>query len=114
MFTIRVTFEGPQGGYECDALVDTGAAYSVIPSAALRSVGVRPSGRRGFRLADETRVEYEVGPVNLRYGGEVVPLLAVFGDDASLPLLGATALESLSLAVDMPNERLVPVDALLK
>ena len=113
-FSVRVTFEGPQGQLDCDALVDTGATYSVMPSQALRSIGVRPSGRRGFRLADDTRIEYEVGPVNLRYEGEGAPVLAVFGDDASSPLLGATALENLSLAVDMRNERLTPVDALLK
>ena len=113
-FSVRVTLEGPQGQLDCDALVDTGATYSVVPGQALRSIGVRPSGRRGFRLADESRIERDVGPVTLRYEGEDVPVLVVFGDDAASPLLGATALESLRLAVDTPNERLTPVDALLK
>lgn len=113
-FSVRVTLTGPQGQLACDALADTGVVYSVIPGRALRSIGVRPSGRRGFRLADESRIERDVGPVSLGYEGEDVPVLAVFGDDAASPLLGATALESLSLAVDMPNERLTPVDALLK
>ncbi len=113
-FSVRVTLSGPQGQLDCDALVDTGATYSVVPGQALRSIGVQPSGRRGFRLADESRIEYDVGPVTLRYEGEDVPVLVVFGDDSASPLLGATALESLSLAVDTPNERLTPVDALLK
>ena len=113
-FTVQVTFEGPQGRLNVDALVDTAATYPVVPAAALRSIGVQPSGRRGFRLADEARVEYDVGSVDLLYEGERVPVLVVFGDDGASPLLGATALENLSLAVDMPNQRLTPVDALMK
>ena len=113
-FSARVTFEGPQGQLDCDALVDAGATYSVLPEQTLRSIGVRPSGRRGFRLADGARFEHEVGPATLRYEGEAVPVLVVFGDAGSSPLLGATALENLSLAVDMRNQRLTPVDALLR
>lgn len=113
-FTVRVAFTGPEGRLDCDALVDTGAAYSVLPSASLRAIGVQPSGRRGFRLAGDTRVEYEVGAVNLEYDGEDVPVMVVFGGDHSSPLLGATALENLSLAADTANERITRVDALLK
>ena len=113
-FSVRVTLQGPDGQADVDALVDTGATYPVIPGAVLRAIGVRPSGRRGFLMADDSRVEYEVGPVFLQYDGEEVPVLVVFGDDEASPLLGATALENLSLAVDMRNERLTPVDALLK
>ncbi len=113
-FTVPVAFQGPQGEYECDARVDTGATYSVIPGVALRSIGVQPSVRRGFRLADDSHVEYEAGVANLRYGGENLPVLVVFGDESASLLLGPTALENLRLAVDMPTQRLVRVDALLK
>ena len=113
-FTVRVTLRGPSGQADVDALVDTGATYPVVPGAVLRSIGVQPSGRRGFRMADESRVEYDVGAVFLQHEGEEVPVLVVFGDEEAAPLLGATALENLSLAVDMRNERLTPVDALLK
>ena len=113
-FAVRVTLRGPNGRADVDALVDTGATYPVVPGAMLRSIGVRPSGRRGFRMADDSRVEFDVGPVFLQYEGEEVPMLVVFGDDEAGPLLGATALENLSLAVDMRNELLTPVDALLK
>ena len=114
MFSVSVAFEGPAGRVDVDALVDTGATYSVILGVALRSIGVQPSVRRRFRLADDTHVEYEAGVANLRYGGENLPVLVVFGDESASPLLGATALENLSLAVDMPAQRLVRVDALLK
>ena len=43
-----------------------------------------------------------------------VPLIVVFGDSGVTPLLGATALENLSMAVDPVNQRLIAVDALLK
>jgi hypothetical protein len=46
-------------------------------------------------------------------GGQTI-VLVVFGPEGIDPLLGATALEHLSLAVDPIHRRLVPVPALLK
>ncbi len=99
---------------DVDALVDTGATYSVLGADVMSRLGVRPSGKRRFRLADETVQEYEVGAVDLVYEAEQVPLIVVFGDPGVSPLLGATALENLSMSVDPVNQRLIAVDALLK
>jgi hypothetical protein len=41
-------------------------------------------------------------------------VLVVFAPEGTSPLLGATALENLSLGVDPVQQRLVPVNALLK
>lgn len=40
--------------------------------------------------------------------------LVVFADEEVEPLLGAYSLQGLMLGVESPNERLVPVDALME
>ena len=96
-----------------EALVDTGATYLTVPRPLLESLEVRPLERRLFRLGDERTVEYEVGIVALRIDQRTLPVLCVFGDPTSRPLLGAVALETFSLAADPVGRRLVPVPGLL-
>ena len=50
----------------------------------------------------------------MRLDGDATIVLVVFGPEGISPLLGATAVEHLSLAVDPIHQRLVPVPALLK
>lgn len=92
-----------------EALVDTGATYLVVPRNVLTTLGVRPIERRPFTLADGRTVEYEVGVVSLRLQGRTFPVLCVFGDEGSEPLLGAVALETFLLAADPVGKRLVSV-----
>ena len=114
-FSVQVRFVGPTGSsVDLDALVETGATYSVLGTDVMSRLGVQPSGKRRFRLADDTVREYEVGVVDLVYQSERVPLIVVFGDAGVSPLLGATALENLGMGVDPVNRRLIAVDALLK
>ena len=56
-------------------------------------------------------VQRDVARVPVRIGNEVQLTLAVFGDDASEPLLGAVTMEEFSLGVDPVNHTLVPVVA---
>ncbi len=44
--------------------------------------------------------------------GQTLPTLVVFGDEGSIPLLGAYTLEGFGLAADPINRRLVPVRGL--
>jgi clan AA aspartic protease len=96
-----------------EAPVDTGATYLTIPRPLLESLGVHPLERRLFRLGDGRTVEYEVGIVSLRIDQRTLPVLCVFGDSTSRPLLGAVALETFGLAADPVGRRLVPVPGLL-
>lgn len=93
------------------ALVDTGAAYSVLPSALLTRLGIVPSesGHR-FRLADGRRVEYDIGIVLLTIAGQTEICEVIFGSDGQY-LLGANALETFALAVNPVAERLMPIAA---
>ena len=93
------------------ALVDTGAAYTVLPAALLTRLGIVPSeyGRR-FRLADGRRVEYDIEDVLLTIEDKTERCAVVFGHDGQY-LLGANALEALALAVNPVGERLMPIAA---
>jgi predicted aspartyl protease len=97
-----------------DALVDTGATYSVFPRPALERLGIEPEERAPFVLADERRVFYEIGEARLRIDDRERFVVVVFGDPDAEALIGATTLELFSLGVGPLSQRLVPVDALLK
>lgn len=91
------------------ALVDTGAAYTVLPAALLTRLGIIPfeSGHR-FRLADGRRVEYDMGNALLTIGDRRKICSVIFGTDRQF-LLGANTLEAFQLMVNSFNERLEPM-----
>jgi len=95
-----------------EALVDTGAAYSLIPGRLLRGIGVKPSRTGRFKLADGRIVHRGVGLVTARVRHEETPTWVVFGDAESDPLLGASTLEELGLGVDSIHRSLVKVTPL--
>ena len=113
MGTFTVTVEvGDSAGNQfrsVEAMVDTGATYPTVPRDVLSSLGVEPIERASFVLANGQTVEYDVGLISLRLEGRTLPVLCVFADEGSEPLLGAIALESFRLAVDPIAQRLVPV-----
>jgi clan AA aspartic protease len=116
MGAFRVSFEigTPQGTrFETvGGLVDTGAAYTWMPGELLRRLGVAPNRTLPFGLADGTVIERDIGETRVRLNGRELTTLVVFGDEASVPLLGAYTLEGFALAVDPVNRRLVPVTVL--
>jgi predicted aspartyl protease len=85
---------------ETRPLVDTGAIYSQFPASLLERLGHRPNSTRGFTLADGSTTERPVGPVPIRIGSDVQPVLCIYGEEGSEMLLGATTLETFSLAPD--------------
>ena len=99
---------------DVEALVDTGATYTVLPKELLDQLGIAQEGQRRFELGDDRIVEYPIGYARLRLDGDQTIVLVVFGPEGIDPLIGATALEHLSLAVDPVHGRLIPVPALLK
>ena len=114
-FTVTLGVGDPQGlrYEEVEAMVDSGAAYTVLPASILEGLGVAPHEDRGFVLADGHRVERGFGQTWMRLDGREAVSPVVFWDEGSLPLLGAVTLEIFGLAVDPVNGRLLPVDALM-
>jgi len=96
-----------------EALVDTGATYTVLPASVLRRLGVQPHRRSTFQLADGTTKDWEMGRTWLRLDGSEEMTLVVFGEDDVQPLLGAVTLEEFLLAPDPVRKRLVSVHGLL-
>ena len=99
---------------EMEALVDTESTYTVLPKEILDQLGIEQEGQRSFELGDDRIVDYPIGYSRMRMDGDATIVLVVFGPEGVAPLLGATALEHLGLAVDPFHQRLVPVPALLK
>ena len=89
-----------------EALVDTGATYTVMPRDVLDDLGVVVEGNRFFEIADGSEIELQVGEASIRVGERRVTVLVVFGPEGIAPLLGATTLEMASLAVDPIRETL--------
>ena len=117
MGTFNVTVEvaaGPDGPFESlEALVDTGATYTLAPAPLLRQLGVEPIDHITFIIADGSRMQQEIGEAVIRLDGRQRTTLVVFGDEGANTLLGAYTLEAFSLGVDPRNRRLVPVDGYL-
>ena len=96
------------------ALVDTGASATTLPGPLLERLGVVPHTAFTFALADGREIQLPVGRTWIRIGDRTEITLVVFADPEVEPLLGAYSLQGLMLGVDSPNERLIPVNALMK
>ena len=111
---LRVGDLARQRTIEVQALVDTGAAYTVLPESLVAELGIEPEETRRFELADDRVVEYPIGQARLGLDGRELIAVVVFVPEDAAPLIGATTLELFGLAVNPVSQELVPVNALLK
>jgi len=112
---VKVTLKGlrsPNGTYEAEFLVDTGATDSLAPAAKLRSIGVQPVGKMTYEMADGTRQEYPFGLAEIAFMGEITAGRMILGPDDAEPQLGVTALESVGITVDPANQTLKKLPAI--
>src|SRR5258708_22406091 len=98
----------PKRAVELSFLVDSGAVYSVIPSALLRKLGVRPHSKRIFTLADGSEVTRKIGDVLFRLNGRQGAAPVIFGEKQDSTLLGAVSLEALGMMLDPMKRELRP------
>ena len=96
-----------------EALVDTGAAYSVVPRAVLESLGCRPVHTQRVVLTDSRTEEWSLTQIDVECEGRRTTTPLLMGPATGPVLLGATTLEELGLGIDPLNRRLVPVDLYL-
>ena len=96
-----------------EALVDTGATYSVFAGHLLEGLGVTSTENSTFELADGRVVELPMGYAAIRVSEKQIIAPVVFGPSGASPLLGATALEIARLGIYPVRQTLVPVNALL-
>jgi clan AA aspartic protease len=90
------------------ALVDTGATDTFLPASVLRKLGIKPSARRSYELADGTEQDLPIGFGVVEVLGRAAGSTLVFAGEKEEPLLGVTVLESTGLWLDPQHERLIP------
>ena len=114
-FSVSIEVTRPYGDefVPMEALVDTGATYSVFAGHLLDDLGVTSTETGTFELADGRVVDLPMGYATIRVSDKQIIAPVVFGPAETNPLLGATALEIARLAVDPVRQTLVPVNALL-
>lgn len=96
-----------------DALVDTGATYTLVPRSLIAGLGISAQEHDQFVLADGRRVERDIAVCLVRLDGRMRSTVCVIDDAAPDTLLGAVTLEEFGLAVDPVNRRLVRAEKYL-
>jgi clan AA aspartic protease len=81
-------------------LVDSGAAYSVVPASVLRRVGIKPRTTRRFILADGSTVTRRMGEALFRFDNQEGTSPVIFGQKDDSVLLGSVSLEVLGFILD--------------
>ena len=93
---------------ELELLVDTGASYSRFSRQRVEGLGIRPTGRMQFRTIDGRVLERDVAPVFIRSDGHVGGDTIVVAESGDAEVLGAHTFESLDLAADPVQKKLIP------
>ena len=95
----------PSRNWQGEFLVDSGAIDTVVPAKELREIGIPIVEERQYTLADGQVIELGVGVAQIGLMGGIAGVTVVFADDG-VRLLGATAMESLGIEIDMRDETL--------
>ena len=105
----EVTISNPPDAsrsWQGEFLIDSGAIDTVVPSNRLREIGIQPEETRRYVMADGSVTELQIGGARVELLGGLAWVTVVFADDDVRPLLGATAMESLGIEIDMRDESL--------
>jgi len=109
-----ITLIAPSGASESmDAMVDTGAMFTVIPAPVLERLGVKPFRTMPVRFANGETQQWPLAQIEAELNGQRMPILCLFGSPAAPPLIGAHTLEAFLLTVDPVDRKLVPKEAYL-
>lgn len=94
-------------------LVDTGAAYTVVPLEMVKKLGLKPDRIQKFSLADGTMVERKLSSAIVEIDGQKAASTVVIGEKGDSPLLGVITLENMGLMVDPFKRKLIPMRLML-
>lgn len=94
-------------------LVDSGAKYSLLPTADWEALGLTPMRPATFVLADGTQIDRNVSEcrISLPQGEGHSPV--ILGEAGDEPLLGVVTLENLGLVLHPFSRTLQPARLLL-
>lgn len=88
----------PETTEKIEFLIDSGAIYSVVPTAVLERLGIQPLAIQEFRLADCSKIARKKGVALFRYGERVGGADVIFGEEGDSNLLGTFTLDTLGLS----------------
>ena len=88
-------------------LVDTGAAFTVIPKDLAERLDIPKLREGGVKLANGMEMETEAGVVHVKIDAREAPSTVLIMD-CEEPLLGVETLETLGLKVNPETEKLEP------
>lgn len=94
-------------------VIDSGAVYSVVPSAILKRLKIKPLAEEQFRLTDGSKIVRKKGGAVFRYGERIGGADVIFGEEGDSLLLGALTLEALGLSLDSLKRELKPLPMIL-
>jgi len=94
-------------------LVDGGAIYTVLPAPVWKGLGLVPTRRAEFALADGTTVARGLAEARFTIAGQTATSPVVCGEDRDSALLGAVTLETLGLMLNPLSRELLPMRLLL-
>lgn len=98
---------------EVELIVDTGAIYTIIKRKMLEELGIKPIGKRKFKLANGNVIKREVGLCRIDIQDLFTHSIVVFGEENDVEVLGVTTLEELGLQVDPVSGELKPMELYL-
>ena len=101
-----------QNWIDISATVDTASFVSSAPDSVLWVLGLTPTMNHPFRMADGTSRNMDVAYTWIRVNGREIMTHLAFIEEYTSPLLGSLALETLLMAVDPVEERLIPLTSI--
>jgi predicted aspartyl protease len=115
LFSVRVTLRSltqPSRQRDLDLMVDTGSLFTWVEGPLLEELGITPAETRQFRTITGSFLERKMGFALVAWDGRSGSINVVFGEPGDMSVLGATALESLTVTADPIEKTLVPTVAL--
>ncbi len=103
----------PEVTESLEFVVDSGAAFSVVPTPVLERLGVKPLTEQEFRLANGSRITRKRGIALFKYQDRIGGADVIFGEEGDYLLLGVLTLESLGFALDPLKRELRPIPIIL-
>ena len=102
----------PERQREVSLLVDTGSLFTWVSAPVLEGIGIQPVETEQLRTTTGALVERRIGYSIVAHDGRSGAMNVVFAEPGDTEVLGVTALETLRVAPDPVQQKLIPVVAL--
>lgn len=89
--------------FAIQALVDNGSVDSAMPARQLRRIGVKPEGKETYEAWAGKKHRRDWGEARFHIQDKFGTTRATSRPDGEIPTVGALALETLGLDIDMMN-----------